>query len=90
MRAHWTELIVTDTDGHNVGTLAEVVRDDIDILDTAVIFDGVIESWPDYFISRSSEDPGWDTPAGCVVWNGFKTELDLARFRRDAQEGGNS
>ncbi len=68
---HWTELLVTDSDGITCGTLADMVRDAPANFDTATIEDGRIVSWPDWFISAPGEEPNWDTPRVDVDWGGF-------------------
>jgi hypothetical protein len=71
----WRELIVT-TDGHSIGTLADVVSDQNNCaIECATVHAGAkiprISSWPDHFISAPGENPDWDTPAEPVDWTGF-------------------
>jgi len=75
----WTELVVTDADGVNYGTLAEVVESADVSLDGLTIEDGSIVEWHGFFLSAPDEEPDWDTPSGIVDWIGFEAALNASR-----------
>lgn len=70
----WNELIVTDRDGNNLGSLGEIVTNSPQMLKHAT-FDGSALTWPDYFLSVDGEEPDWDTPRAPVDWTGFEIEI---------------
>jgi hypothetical protein len=68
---NWKNIVVTNEDGKSIGTL-ETIKDDMPhLLETATIVDGLIESWPGFYISAPGETPDWDTPKCPVDWRGF-------------------
>ena len=78
-RVTWRELIVTDSDNDECGTLGDIVADNPAMLDTATIEGGIITVWPYYFIAAPGEDPEWDTPRGDVDWTGFDLSMAVIR-----------
>jgi len=75
----WRELLVTDNQGVTFGTLGGVVDDAPANLDDAIIVDGRITEWPDFFISATGEEPDHSTPQVAVDWTGFEKSLSLHR-----------
>jgi hypothetical protein len=72
----WRELIVTDgRDNGQVGTLGNIVDNELMHIEDAEIRDGKILQWHGYFISAPGEDPDWDTPFVEVDWTGFEEAL---------------
>lgn len=70
---HWTQLVVTDSDGSMVGTLGGIIADPDrrHMVHTAYFDHDDSFCWPGYFISAAGETPDWDTPYGEVDWSGF-------------------
>jgi hypothetical protein len=68
---NWRDIVVTNDDGREIGTLEHIKNDMPHLLETATIQAGLIESWPGFFISAPGENPDWDTPKCPVNWNGF-------------------
>lgn len=79
MAITWRELIVSTSEGSSGETLTSMIRSCPANLDSAVISNGKIESWYQYFISAPGEDPDWDTPRAPVDWDGFEDALAAAR-----------
>jgi hypothetical protein len=82
MTTNWRDLVVTDANDPSATTeLGKLADTAPETLDSAVIVDGAISEWTDYFLSAPGEAPDWDTPRGDVDWTGFEIAL---RGRTDA------
>lgn len=76
----WKNLMVTDAEGDDWGTLGDMVRSAPANLDGAQIGeDGGIDSWPGFFLSAEGETADWDTPRAEVDWTGFAEIIGEAR-----------
>lgn len=75
-RIHWSELVVTDSEGNCNTTLGFIVRSQAGNLGGATIEDGRITEWPDFYLSAPGEEPEWDTPRCDVDWTGFTGALN--------------
>lgn len=74
----WQALRVWN-EGEEMGSLGEMVELDPANLDGAVIENGRIAEWQDYFIAAPGEDFDHDTPRGAVDWSGFEDALQAKR-----------
>jgi hypothetical protein len=66
----WRELIVTNSDDDDNGTLGDIYNDSPEMLDTATVDGGEITEWPDYYLSAPGTEPDWNIPNN-VDWTGF-------------------
>ena len=80
MTTNWRNLVVTDgNDPSAQATLGDLVDNAPANLDNAVIVDGRISEWSNYFLSSPGEEPDYNTPQGEVDWTGFERALNRAR-----------
>lgn len=76
---NWRNLIVTDSDNDEVGTLGWVVDNCPANLDNAIIRNGEIAEWYGFFISAPGEVADDKTPSVPVDWDGFVENLNIYR-----------
>ena len=76
---NWTDLIVTDSDGEQWGSLGGIVENAPANLDNATIESGQIDSWDGFFLSAEGEEADADTPRAIVNWDGFADKINQAR-----------
>ena len=75
---NWTDLLVTDSDGEQWGTLGSIVESAPANLDNAEIDGGRIAAWDGFLLSAEGEEPDWDTPRTTVNWDGFREKFSAA------------
>jgi len=74
-KMNWQNLIVTDDNGAEIGSLCEVIRSTTTAASIQIDEAGAVVAWPYHFIAAPGEVPDWNTPAGPVDWTGFADEL---------------